>query len=242
MMMALLSSQEINQKRELAKKLQKRMNAHFVEHAAYDINDALTSILALCDMEQVRSVPKIKEYIRHINKLLSDVRIYQDSSVFNARHVLKNVINILKDNFKGAVMLMDSFSDLEVFVEGDQEDLEYFLLLSFLLLSEKSKEEESVSPEIKINLLRKEKTALITLVRENHFFSETVLSEFQQQIKNFSGKIDLVQKESSLRIEIHLPLSLKKLFFDQSFDSQINLKNPTFKAAGSTVVKSFAKS
>ena len=81
---------------EQAKALQDDMGAHFFEHTMYDVKDALTSILAICDMEDMKQMPQVKRCIQRVTDLLGDVRLYHDSTLFNINHVLINVINILK--------------------------------------------------------------------------------------------------------------------------------------------------
>ena len=68
---------------ELAKAFQEDMGAHFFEHTMYDVKDALTSILALCDMEDMKQVPQVKMYILRVTDLLHDVKFYRSSSLFN---------------------------------------------------------------------------------------------------------------------------------------------------------------
>ena len=129
--------QIIKKNRELAKKLQSDMDANFLEHAMYDINDALTSILALCDMEQMKSIPKVKNYIQRVNELLNDVQIYQDDKIFNINHLLRNVIDIVKDSFKSKVKILSSFTQVKALVKSNQKCLErilLYILVEFMLL------------------------------------------------------------------------------------------------------------
>ncbi|MBU1495206.1 MAG: hypothetical protein KJ956_14715, partial [Actinobacteria bacterium] len=125
---------DAHKKKALVKDLQNSMCAHFLEHTMYSINDALTSILALCDIEEMKTVPKVKKYIQRVNELMNNVQVYQAADYFNANHVLKNVIDIIKDNFKRKVDIKFNHSPINALVKSNQIVLEQILLYIFVEL------------------------------------------------------------------------------------------------------------
>ena len=193
--------------RELAENLHNEMDANFLEHAMYDINDALTSILALCDMEQMKSIPKVKGYIKRVNELLNDVQIYQDDKTFNVNHLLRNVIDIIKDNFKDKVKILTSFVLVRALVKSHQKLLERILLHLFSeLINVTDKPEEN---NINVLLSQKNNEAQILIIREDFNFSHEQLKEVGILSEGFSGKLEISKKGTGISISIRLPLTFK---------------------------------
>ena len=122
--------QETKKNLELAKAFQDDMGAHFFEHTMYDVKDALTSILALCDMEDMKQVPQVKKYIQRVTDLLHDVRLYQSSSLFNVNHVVINVVNVMKHKYKSKISISDDLTFIKASVKSDKSHLEQVLLYS----------------------------------------------------------------------------------------------------------------
>ena len=231
--------QIIKKNRELAKKLQSDMDANFLEHAMYDINDALTSILALCDMEQMKSIPKVKNYIQRVNELLNDVQIYQDDKIFNINHLLRNVIDIVKDSFKSKVKILSSFTQVKALVKSNQKCLErilLYILVEFMLIQEKPEESS-----IYVELIQKDTEAQILIKRENFNFSHEQLKEIGELRENFSGKMEISKKENSVFIRISLPLSFKSAsMFNILTNPNSSIKITSTKPIRK-IIKSFAK-
>ena len=193
--------------RELAEKLQSDMESNFLEHAMYDINDALTSILALCDMEQMKAVPKVKGYIERVNDLLSDVQINQDDTTFNVNHLLRNVIDVIKDNFKNEVKILSSFTTVKALVNSNQKTLERILIYLFieLMTVTDTKSDQSVN----VSLIQKGSEALIRIKREGFSFSHEQLKEVGELQAKFSGKMEISKSENVTLITINLPLTFE---------------------------------
>ena len=230
------SAQATKENKKLATDLRNKMNANFLEHAMYDINDALTSILALCDMEQMKSIPKVKEYIQHINGLLDDVQIYQDGTVFNISHVMNNLIDVVKDNFKSKAKISYSYTPVKALVESSQAQLEQILLYLFVELIESN--EEGKDPQIFVKLHQKEKDVQITVSKSEHLFSSSSLEEFEFLRKDFIGTIRIDTNGNGVQVQIRLPLTFKKpLPTTPTSSVKTTLKNHIYRA-----VKSFKKS
>ncbi len=203
-----LSLQATKENKELAKKLHKDMNANFLEHAMYDINDALTSILALCDMEQMKSIPKVKNYIQRVNELLDYAQVYQDKTIFNVNHVLNNVVDVIKDYFKDKVKISYSFNPVKALAESNQPQLEQILLYIFVELISFGKDGSDL--EMSIKLHQKEQDAQIIISKNVFSFSSNALKEIDVLRENFVGSIQMNPKSEGVEIDIRLPLSFKK--------------------------------
>jgi hypothetical protein len=203
-----LSLQATKENQELSKKLHEDMNANFLEHTMYDINDSLTSILALCDMEQMKNIPKIKNYIQRVNELLDYVQIYQDKTIFNVNHVLNNVIDIIKDHFKSKVKISYSFNPVKALAKSNQLQLEQILLYVFVELIKLNGEEGD--SEISIKLHQREKDAQIIISKNVFSFSSNALKEIDVLRENFVGSMQINPKNEGVEIDIRLPLFFKK--------------------------------
>jgi hypothetical protein len=204
-----ISSQISDNKNELVKKLHKDMNANFLNHTIYDINDSLASILALCDMEHMGSLDRVKRNIERINGLLGNVRIYQDITKFNVNHVLNNVIDIIKDNFQDTVDIKYSSIPLKALAESDQLKFEHILLsiLTDLILSDT----RDVS-EISISLTQKDRGAYISIINKASNLSVSSFKDISSLNADFSGRVELKKSDDGIRFLISIPLTFKKSF------------------------------
>ncbi|MBN1258511.1 hypothetical protein JXA05_02010, partial [Candidatus Peregrinibacteria bacterium] len=197
---------ETSVKRELVKELQNRMSSHFLEHAMYNINDALTSILALCDMEQMKTVPKIKQYIQKVNSLLGDVKIYENTTLFNANHVVQNVTDIIEDNFRGKSKIIRDFSLIRGFVESDQKKLEEMLL--YLLVEFMTSDAAGHSEPVVVSLHQKESDMRIVIMKDSYSFSLSALKEFNRMRGEFGkGVVQMSPYKEGVEVNIRLPLT-----------------------------------
>lgn len=192
---------------KLAEKLQSEMDANFFEHAMYDINDALTSILALCDIEQMKGVPKVKGYIQRVNELLNDVQVYQDEKIFNVNHLLRNVIDIINDSFNSEVKILTSFVVVKALVKSNQKQIESILL--YLLVELIMIPNNSEKNNIHVELSQKDNEVQIMIRREDFSFSHEQLKEASELRENFTGKMEILKKGNGVSISISLPLSFK---------------------------------
>lgn len=191
---------------EQAKAFQDDMGAHFFEHTMYDVKDALTSILALCDMEDMKQVPQVKKSIQRVTDLLHDVRLYYNSSLFNVNHVLINVINVLKKNFKGKIHIDHDLTYIKALTESNQDHLELILLYPLIEAVQSSKEAISV----KIQLAQKERDAVISIRFKNFHFSSVILKEIEEFHDQTAFKMKLSWAEEDTELVIRLPLSFEK--------------------------------
>jgi hypothetical protein len=203
-----LSVQASRENKKLADKLYNEMNTNFLEHTMYDVNDALTSILAICDMEEMENIPKVKQYIQRINNLLNDVQIYQGRAVFNINHVLKNVIDVVSNRFKNKVKIQYTFSEIKPFVKTNKSQLEKILLYIFIELITAKQGADPL--DISVHLNQKEQDAQIIIGNVSCNFSKTAIDEISRLHEGFIGNIQTSPKEQGVEINIKLPLSFKK--------------------------------
>ena len=187
----------------LAKAFQDDMGAHFFEHTMYDIKDALTSILALCDMEDMKQVPQVKKYIQRVTDLLHDVKSYRSTSLFNVNHVVINVINVMKGNYTSRLSVNHDLTFIKAYVKSDKSHLEQVLLYSLIEAVESS----SGSVSTKIQLAQKESDAVITIKLLNFHYSPVVLKEILAFHQPSIFKMQVAAQGSDTEIVIRLPLS-----------------------------------
>ena len=187
----------------LAKAFQDDMGAHFFEHTMYDVKDALTSILALCDMEDMKQVPQVKKYIQRVSNLLGDVRFYHSSSVFNVNHVVINVINVMKQKYKAKGLIDHDLSFIKAHVKSDKSHLEQVLLYSLIEAVESS----PGNLNSRIELAQKEKDAVITILLQDFEYSPVVLKEILAFHQPSVFKMQISPQGSGTEIVVRLPLS-----------------------------------
>lgn len=198
---------------ERAKALQDEMESHFFEHTMYDVKDALTSILALCDMEDMKQMPQVKKCIQRVTDLLQDVRFYRSSSLFNVNHVVINVINVLKSNYKTKVHIKHDLSSIKAYVKSDKGHLEQVLLYSLI------EAVESCSGELNlyIELAQKEHDAVLSIRFENFQYSSLLIKTIQDLHDPSSFRMQMNTEGQETEIVVRLPLS-----FDVKNKDQIN--------------------
>jgi len=188
---------------ESAKAFQDDMGAHFFEHTMYDVKDALTSILALCDMEDMKQVPQVKKYIQRVTDLLQDVGFYRSSSLFNVNHVVINVINVMKGNYKAKIHIDHDLSSIKAFAKSDKSHLERILLYSLIEAVEAVPEELNLA----IELAQKEHDAVITIRLNDFTYSSVALREIQSFHDSLAFRMQISNQEQATEIVIRLPLS-----------------------------------
>ena len=198
-----ITAQNIKDKKDLVTALQVRMNDHFLEHRMFNVNDALTSILALCDLEQMRSMGKVKKYIEKVNDLLEDVRVYQNQKLFNVNHVIENIINIIEDNFKDIVEIEKNLKSISLMVEGDQCELEHLLL--YLFIESIASKKDSIA-KVNINLSQIGKEAIIEFKNDHFPFTEEVRKELDRLKESFFGMVRIDATPERIKVIIELSL------------------------------------
>ena len=206
-------------------KLRKKVISNFLDHTMYDINDALTSILALCDMDDMKNIPKVKKYIQRINSLLSDLRVYHDNTYFNIRHVARNIVDVIKDSYKDNVNIEIQFVPFDAYVRSSQSQIEEILLS---LLVEMTEIYLPDSPSlIDVDLHQKDQFAVLTIKKENFTFSDSFIEHINKLKIGLSGSLLIEKNGQSAVVQIKLPLDFTKPQFLKNIDVIItsNLKN-----------------
>ena len=126
-----LTTAMVNKNDELVKKLQKEARMLFYDRMMYDINDSLTSILAVCDDEGGSvAVPKIKDCINRINLSLNNTKKYQSDfgsdTKFDIHLVIKNLIRLIK-GVNREVKVTYSLADIKAPTAGNRDKFEELL-------------------------------------------------------------------------------------------------------------------
>ena len=191
---------------EQAKAFQDDMGAHFFDHTMYDVKDALTSILALCDMEDMKQMPQVKKCIQRVTDLLNDVRLYHNNAAFNINHVVINVINVLKKNYKTRIHIEHDLSYIKASTHSDRNHLELVLLYSLIEAMESSEGDL----RMKIQLMQKERDAVITIRLADFKFSSVVINEITKFHDPAAFRLQIGSIEQGTEIVIRLPLSFDK--------------------------------
>ncbi|MFH0820207.1 MAG: hypothetical protein V1908_00370 [Candidatus Peregrinibacteria bacterium] len=203
----LMAMQAEKRKTDLVRKLQGVTPQHFLERSMHEVNDCLTSILAVCDSEAVHTVPKVKKYIQRVNKSLASVKSYQAAAYgkkhFNLSLALENILNVIEDNFKGKVKIVRLISDLNAMAQGDPTELEEFLLY---LLVELIEDGAALETDLLVELRQKNQDALITILKDKVLFSGKVLEEIEHRAKRLTGIVQIAPQVDGIEATIRIPL------------------------------------
>jgi len=189
---------------EQSKLLQDDMGAHFFEHTMYDVKDALTSILALCDMEDMKQVPRVKKYIQRVTGLLNDVRFYQSGSHFNMNHVVINVINVIKAHYKSSVNISYDLTNIKAYAKSDKNHLERMLLYVLIEAIESLNGQEV---NLDIELSQKDKDAMIVFRIKKFHYASVALREIIEFHEKDAFKMQINSVDENTEIIIRVPLS-----------------------------------
>ena len=204
----LLKSQIIAKYDELVKQLQAEARMLFYDHMMYDINDSLTSILAVCEVEPKEAIPKIKQYIHRINQSLNITKNYQNNSYaekrFNVSLVSKNIIRVIKENYKD-IKLVSLISDIKAPVLGDQSKFEQLLLYIFVGMFFQGNTSDS---EILIELRQKDQNAMFTVLKDTFSFSKEILGQIDKirEETDFKGNVQITPQGKGVEVIIKIPL------------------------------------
>jgi len=196
---------------KIVNKLHKEVYTFFYDSMMYDINDALTSILAVSDMEGRGAVPKIKQYIHRINKSLNNTKNYQnklsEDNRFNIGTVISNLIHVIKDNFRDE-NITHSISNINAHAEGNQMQFERMLLHIFVgMITGK----QGTDSEMLIELRQRDKNAIITILKDSCSISDEAM-EIINKIKDsnkFTGSVNIVSNDEGVEVSIKIPLKFK---------------------------------
>ena len=196
---------------ELVERLQVDARMLFYDRMMYDINDSLTSILALCDVEAKGSIPKIKEYISNINKSMHNTKNYHTSFTgekrFNVSLVIKNILRILESNYKEA-QLIPFVSEIKATGIGDQSLFEKILLCIFIDMCH---EKDPDGSDIMLELKQKDQDAVLTILKDRFTFSKECLKRVDKlkEKSNFKGNVHMHTREKGVEVIIKIPLQFK---------------------------------
>jgi hypothetical protein len=218
-------SQIAEEHKELVDKLQVDARTLFYNKMMYEVNDSLTSILAICDIEAQKSIPKIKEYINRINESLNNTKNYQSSTcainTFDITLVLKNLVRVIKENYK-ELDVIHFISDIKAPAKGDQSQFEQLFLNLFVLLFL-----NDADSEIMIELKQRDQDAMITIVKNPCSFAEESLEEIDKmnQEESFKGSIRAMPSGGGVEAIIKVPLQFKIVKIEKPI-----MKNATLKS------------
>jgi len=206
---------------ELVKELQLQTRALFYDRMMYEINDALTSILAVCDVEGKEAVPKIKQYIHRINQSLNNTKNFQSSlrsdKKFNVNIVLQNLIHVIKEKYKDVKMAC-IISDIKAPVQGDQAKFEELLIYIFISMFTNPNVLES---EMLIELRQKDQDAMVTILKDSHVFSFDIMEQINKirDGGDFKGNVQITPHGKGIEVIIKIPLQF----------SLVSISNPVVK-------------
>ncbi|MBU1017553.1 hypothetical protein KKA33_00820 [Patescibacteria group bacterium] len=218
---------------ELIERLQIDARMLFYDHMMYDINDSLTSILALCDIEAKKSIPRIKEYISRINGSLQNTKSYHTSFTgekrFNITLVIKNIIRVLEEDYK-QIQLMPFVSDIKAPCSGDQSLFEQIILCMLVDMCEKEDSESGIMLELK----QKEQNATLTLFKDNFTFSKECQARINKWTaeSDFKGEIRTTSNGKGTEVMIQMPLQFKIVHIEKP-----QVKKSLFSKKKDSVVK-----
>ncbi len=202
---------------ELIERLQVDARMLFYDRMMYDINDSLTSILALCDIEAKKSVPRIKEYISRINDSLQNTKNYHISFTgekrFNITLLTRNILRVLEDNYK-SVQFTPFISDIKAPCIGDQSLFEQVVLCMLIDMCEEKGAGESA---IRLELKQESQNALLTLYKEGFTFTrecQARIDKFTAE-SDFQGKLQVQNDKKGTEAVIRVPLEFKTVTFQK---------------------------
>jgi hypothetical protein len=228
----LSKTQNTDKHSELVSKLQQEARTLFYDKMMYDINDALASILAVCDTDGREGIPKVKQYIHRINQALNNTKSYQSvfkyNKQFNISSSLQNLLHVIKDKYKAA-KLTCLISDIKAPVQCDQSRFEEFFLYMFINMLTGASVMDS---EILIELRQKDQDAMITILKDFYVFGPEALEKINKisNRSDFNGDIQITNHGKGVEIIIKIPLLFRV----------ISIGNPTPKKNLSPI-SSFSK-
>ncbi len=206
---------------ELAKAFQEGMGANFFKHTMYDVKDALSSILALCDLAEMEELPSVKENIQKVTQLISDVSLYHDNLTFNVEHVLVNVIKILEDGYKKGFSISFEVSLKEALARGSQTHLEKSLLYMIIEAIDSFKRDCSDNSKelgLMIELSQKNRDAIISINMQGFRFDELIRKEILAFSNQNDLNVQIFEVGNDTEVIMKLPLSFSSDHSDSAID------------------------
>ncbi len=225
----LIRKQDLKRQGEIIEKLQQEARMLFYDRMMYEVNDSLTSILAVCDVEGRESIPKVKQYIHRVNQSLLDAKNYQShfssDKKFNVSLVVKNLIHVIKENYKEGKFAC-LISDIKAPVQGDQSKFEILFLNIFVSMILEGRDSDS---EILIELRQKDQNAMLTILKDSHVFSKKSLEKINElrEKEGFKGMISITPHGKGVEVIIKIPLQF----------SAISISEPVLKEPQKTATK-----
>ncbi len=208
---------------ERAKTFQDEMVGYFFEHTMYDVKDAMSSILAVCDIEGMKRLPEVKKYIQRVNNLIEDVSLYNDRTAYNVYHILLNVMKILERAHKDQLSITYRIASVKAQARGGQAHLEQALL--YMIIEAIQSMEPGRELNLEIDLSQKERDALITLKIPDHSYAEVVRKEILTVANQGQLKTQIFVKNSGSEVSIRLPLYFgAKADLDALSDRSLSLR------------------
>lgn len=202
---------KIGKHEDLVERLQVDARMFFYDRMMYDVNDSLTSILALCDVEAKGSIPKIKKYIGNINKSMHNTKNYHTSFTgekrFDVSLVIKNILRVLEDNYKEA-QLIPFISEIKASGTGDQSLFEKILLRIFIDMCHEKGSDDS---DIMLELKQKGQDAVLTILKDRFTFSKECLKRIDKlkEKTDFKGSIQINPHNKGVEVIMRIPLQFK---------------------------------
>lgn len=204
----LLTLHNEEKQRELLHQFKADTSRLFLERSACDINDALTSILAVSELESPKTVPKIKKYIHRVNQSLQSLKVYQSAvrqkSLFNIMAVLSNLLNVLEEHLKEKIFIKRALGEMKANGEGDQSELEELILYFFIQMAESGRENKS---EFTLTLTQKDQEAIVVIDVNNPLvYPEKALVNLRTRAGGFKNRIHLNAQSEATQLFIKIPL------------------------------------
>lgn len=199
---------------ESVKKLQKEAHDFFYDSMTCEINDALTSILAMCEQEDPLLISKVKQYIHRINQSLDLGRqsysALNQNEKYNINFALENLLYVLKSEYKN-LKILTLLSDIHIPTKGSQYAFEQFFLYIFTYFFVS----EDKSGEILVELRQKGHQILLTLVKDDCSFKKQDIHLIQQKKDElgFLGWVNLSKRGEGLELVIQIPIQFKMVNF-----------------------------
>ncbi|MCK5603591.1 hypothetical protein KAR91_17025, partial [Candidatus Pacearchaeota archaeon] len=224
----LIRKQDLKRQGEIIEKLQQEARMLFYDRMMYEVNDSLTSILAVCDVEGRESIPKVKQYIHRVNQSLLDAKNYQShfssDKKFNVSLVAKNLIHVIKENYKEGKFAC-LISDIKAPVQGDQSKFEILFLTLFVSMLLEGRSSES---EILIELRQKDQNATLTVLKDSHVFSKKSIERINEarDRDGFKGALSITPHGKGVEVIIKIPLQFSVINISEPLPKEAQKKAP----------------
>jgi len=209
----MLKSQAMDKLKTDVARLQSEARTRFFDRMMYEINDSLTSILAITEVEPKDAIPRIKKYINRINQSLHNTKSYQINSTgeggFSMNHVLKNLIQVLVDNYPQTKVASD-LSEIKAPVQGNQSSFER-LFLSFCVDGLNTADGNA---DLLVDVHQKGQDAVVTLIKDHFILSDEAREVVQKIIEadaDLKGRVVIQALDHSAEVSIRLPLKFSKV-------------------------------